>query len=938
MAKPDSTSRRSTKYRVEWIGGSTFKAVAAQYNLLAAKPPNRRVYVRRIIFDSGAQSPADLVGSADGSCLAPGDIHIPADKPQDSVSVNRAVEEGLIRSADESNRQSQVPDNDGSGGIPREGHERNSMHAAEARNYLSQHIQRTIQYETRLGLAASGEGTGYHNARVPIHALVSTIGGTGNGSVVWFVTEGILPCAQASGVEAKVVPELLSLGNLQVPDREQARLNQFLAFKFVQALATGAQVDAVTQRILPVPFDHVRVFSNMNNGGAIGSLRGLVHHQAQLQRFLWDTPGGVDMQEREPDIEHWGYGEFEDPLCVYTASVACIHWNKSRLLDSLAYRGAKLLAERFLAEANRDQIITEAASLAAAANLIESDEQSQLTIAVSHPEELAGESVYGRAEQDIMNAIAGTKGVERGDALCERIPLVRDESTSIYGPQMCSKAQHMVETAEDALNRRLDQTLRQPQGLSQAITLLQCMQSTTDRSRQAIATKISEIQEFLASHEHALAKAAEQLQELAEQGRLRRSLSFQAIRAINAVLEESGRAATNYHLQIEACTVATENVLVPLDEFIERRLAELLATRQSLAELTLHCGNMARHKAEERTVEDPAVGLELVTQEYVESYFADHLARRGGLESFVDQLRGLFLQWHGSFDILVGASLPQMEASLLEVCRSVFEPGLENTNVLAEFRRVYPDEGTQRAIITELIGQCEGRLVVEGEINKLVAWIKTANVPAPDQAEWMRRMLESTDHKAGKWQVAVHPADPETFSMAQLRGEISLTNFINRLGIEDTYENWSRLIDRAADPVSAIGVGPNPTPRQFRRVLAKAISAGLLTVDTNGHFVFRSSTDEQWPLGTDARTVWEGLQPHFRQLSFAESYWASTLVDSEQEVVAKLNEIKAQLQGSASDKLFGLTDATAIEESLQQAKLLGRWAKQTRKRRKKVAV
>jgi hypothetical protein len=186
--------------------------------------------------------------------------------------------------------------------------------------------------------------------------------------------------------------------------------------------------------------------------------------------------------------------------------------------------------------------------------------------------------------------------------------------------------------------------------------------------------------------------------------------------------------------------------------------------------------------------------------------------------------------------------------------------------------------------------------------------------------------------------VAVNPADPETFTMAQLRGEISLTHFINRLRVEDTYENWCRLVDRAADPVSAIGVGPNPTLRQFRRVLAKAIAAGLLTVDTDGNFIFRSSTGEQWPLGTDAQAVWEGLQPHFRQLVFVESYWASELVDSEQQIVAKLNEMKAQLQGSAPDKLLSLTDDTALTESLQQAKLLAPWANQIRKRRKRVAV
>ena len=111
---------------------------------------------------------------------------------------------------------------------------------------------------------------------------------------------------RAGGVEAKIVPELLCLGNLQIHDGEQARLNQYLAFKFIQHWPPGPTCMPATQRVLPVPFDHVRMYCNMNNWGTIGSLKGLVHHQAQLQHFIWDTPAGADMQEREPDISPLG--------------------------------------------------------------------------------------------------------------------------------------------------------------------------------------------------------------------------------------------------------------------------------------------------------------------------------------------------------------------------------------------------------------------------------------------------------------------------------------------------------------------------------------------------------------------------------------------------------------------------------------------------------
>ena len=68
---------------------------------------------------------------------------------------------------------------------------------------------------------------------------------------------------------------------------------------------------------------------------------------------------------------------------------------------------------------------------------------------------------------------------------------------------------------------------------------------------------------------------------MAEQGRLRRSMSFQAIRAVNMMLEVSGRAMINYQLQIAACTVAAEDVLAPLNDFVEQKLAELMATHRA---------------------------------------------------------------------------------------------------------------------------------------------------------------------------------------------------------------------------------------------------------------------------------------------------------------------------------------------------------------------
>jgi hypothetical protein len=191
----------------------------------------------------------------------------------------------------------------------------------------------------------------------------------------------------------------------------------------------------------------------------------------------------------------------------------------------------------------------------------------------------------------------------------------------------------------------------------------------------------------------------------------------------------------------------------------------------------------------------------------------------------------------------------------------------------------------------------------------------------------------------GKWQVAAHPEDPETFSLVQFRGDISLTPFINRLALPDTYETWRRLIPTAADPISAIAIEPNPTERQFRRILAKAIACELLTVEDKGCLAFHSSSGEQWLLGKDAAAVLQKLQPRWSQLVYVETYFACELVEREAEIVARLEQMKAALtaQEAGSDQRLPLIDVTAIDECLQQIDLLRPWARRLQKARRRIA-
>jgi hypothetical protein len=942
MSKADSNSHHRTKFRVEAVFGSISKAAALVYDLLPADGNPTPTCVGRLVFDFTERPPADLTPPQAYDQVTRSQFFVPAVRPIDSLSLQQAQEDGLIEEAAGQYRQSRpADDQEGAGGIPADGCNIARLNNKPIMDRVHRLIQKVLDYETRIAPITKGNNINNATSRIPVHIVTSAVGGTGSGALVWFVAECILPCAQANGVEAKVVPEILLLGNLQTHDTEKARINEFVLLKFLQACATGTFVDPVTGRLRKVPFDHVRLFSSTNNHGSIGSLRRLVYHQAHLSRFMWHTHAGSDLQEREPDIGDWGYGRFEDPLCGYTGSISGLHWDKPRLLDCCGYLAGSWLAESFLHEGDRQRVVQEATSLAVAANLVESQEQNQLTSALGRPEELAGETVYSRTDKALLDGTAGLRGRRKALRLAEEIASTcNNDIPSVYSPLMQGKARSILTAAEAMLKKHLDQLQRKPQGLSEAIMFLQCQGLAIDQSQRAVAAKLTEIQEHLAPHEQAIADAAEQMQKLQEQNRLRRAISFQLINAITRILEQSGRAAINYHLQMTACTIAIQAVLMPLRDFVERMLARLMSTHQTFSELAQHCRNVAKSKAEEPTDLLVPVGLELVNAPYVNAWFTEQVARSGGKEQFVANLRGLFLQKHESFAPLTELSLLEMEQAFVALCRSVFEPAAQNTNALAEFRRIYPDEKTQQSILTELIGQCEGRLLIEGEINASVAWVKTANVPSADDVEWMRKKLEDADRKSGKWQVAANPADIETFSMVQFRGKISLSPLIKRLNIPDDYDSWKRLIAIAADPDSAIMVPPNPTPRQFRRVLAKAIATGLLTIETNGCFVFRSATGEEWLLGKDVEAVYERLHPRYRQLVYIESYFASQLVDSEAQIAARLDAIKDQLHGNdqATDKLLRLIDAVAAEECLQQAQLLRPWAKRIHNLRKRMRL
>jgi hypothetical protein len=435
--------------------------------------------------------------------------------------------------------------------------------------------------------------------------------------------------------------------------------------------------------------------------------------------------------------------------------------------------------------------------------------------------------------------------------------------------------------------------------------------------------KIKELQEFLQPHDQIIAEASEQTDRLQKSNWLIRMVNLPLINRLAYSLETSGIAAISYQLQIAACEIAVNNVLMPLIDYLDRRSTWLSGMNHKLAQVAQICENKANSVAAKPTILKVPLGFELTTPEYLDNYFEDYVKKQGGEDKFAAYLLNHLLQKYGSLSFLADASLEEYKEVFTNVCEDFFRPDIESTDVISEFKRIYPDRVKQHRIIRQLIKQSEGRLRITGEVNKPVSWFKAANVSSAEYADWLRKILERVDKKQGKWEVAVHN-DPDQIVIGQLRGGISLQPFIKRVAPPDNPEGWAKMITHAPDPVSVLIVMPNPNRRQFQRVLAKAIVNGQITIGENGCFVLSSLSGQPLILGKAFESVEAVLQPKWPELVFIESTFGSKLVTSEEQIISKLNAMKEDIQSNkpVTDPLLSLIDLTAVDECLVQADLM----------------
>ncbi|MFC1604016.1 hypothetical protein ACFL5F_03220 [Planctomycetota bacterium] len=922
LAKPSS-------YIDVLLGSEVQKIAAVVCGLSYKYGIDPKLLVQRFFFDWQSSISCNIDGILDveiESIFGPEDF-IEAKLPRDKESLKVAEDMGDLWPKHERwhLNPGSIGEEMGAGGDQRLGYVFALINKRVIRRRLRKLIQKAIDHARLNEIVLEGMDESQISARVVIKMQFSTVGATGSGSMHWFLGEdGIRSCAKADGVESNLVLQIICRGNLETVNNEKADLNECIGFKHVYALSSGAYKDPLTQKIQPVACDALFLASNQNCNGNMMTLDQLLTHQGHCDYFLYHSPAGAKMRERLTDILVVKYDVYGDPHNVLTISCAFLSRDSNRVNSFCKYKAARFLANAAAAEGNIEKVRQYAVGLARQSSIVESDEDNQITSIVIHPGELGYEDVVKIAIASFMDRIGGPKGMEKAIAIdhCQR-SMQEGDIPKMYKPCMRKQAQIHVQAVIAGLEKTLERIMRTSYGLWEAEKLYACLRSITDKSLQALMEKANEPREFLRPHQEIIAEASEQVDKLQQSNRLNRIVNYPLIQRLSSSLEASGRAVIGYQLQIAACEIAISDILTPLIDYLDRRLAWLSGMRHKLTQVAQICENKANSEAAKPTILNVPLGIELTTPEYLNNYFQGYVDRQGGGDKFTAYLLSLFLTKHGSLAFLADASLEEYEEAFTAVCENVFRPDIENTDVIGEFKRLYPDKNKQRRIIRRLIKQSEGCLRTTGEVNKTVPWLKGANVSSSEHADWLREMLDSVDKKQGKWEVAVNN-DHDRIAIAQLRGGISLKPFIERVAPPDNPEGWARIIDQAPDPISVLIVMPNPNQKQFKRVLTKAIINGHITVNEKGYYVLSSSSGQSLILGKTFESVEAALQPKWAELVFIESTFGCKLVTSEEQILSKLNAMKEDLKSSnpISNPLLSLIDLTAMDECLIQVDLM----------------
>ena len=444
-------------------------------------------------------------------------------------------------------------------------------------------------------------------------------------------------------------------------------------------------------------------------------------------------------------------------------------------------------------------------------------------------------------------------------------------------------------------------------------------------SIQAVTAKVGPLQEASQLHQDAVNQAFSQLAQLDQMSWFGRLWNLFLIREISSCLEESGLAWLTLELQILACKAASL-VLDKQMEYVDGKIMQFTVHDQDLRHISATSKQRAQRLAQRKTGYDAAPFFELENQGYLENFFAEKVAADGGEGAFTGNLIARLVKKHGSLTVLPGKDAAEIETILKDVCHEVFEPITTNMDVVTEFKKVFPDPKKQIKIMRSLILQSEGSVHTVGEAGTDIVWLKFVTVPTEDDVKWMREIIEKADPKAGIVEIMVD-GDSTTIKILQLRGGISLSPLIAKINLTEP-DDWEKMVAYAVDRTTALMVSPNPTNRQLRLVIAKAIVTGqLIWDDRKGFGLLLKDHGEIWLDHTMADAM-EKLRRCWRHLVRIESTFTHHVFLNDVVVTDRVENLDFELNSkTTTDGRISLIDATAVSDVKKQLEFLIPWTK-----------
>jgi hypothetical protein len=920
-------------------GSAVKKVVAGTYSLLTSHAVDPDIFISNIFFDTQPTNSADfnfLPQSDTARLFSPANV-IVATIPSDPESLKKAEEDGLTcYKPDGWYRNPEAAlDNMGASADPTTGATYVLFIEQMLQDMLEKKLQQARDYDRQSKLVLQGYDPNWLPTRVIIIYKLSTVGGTGTGTMYWALNRGLRRCAQKDGLQSKIILNVLCRGNLPIHDRDQADINEFTSLKFLQVTDSGMCLDHRTGKILPKLADLTFVSSNQNNSGNIVDTDTFFAHQTHTDFELWHTPAGKKNRQRLVDIEIPQADEYGDSSKAVTASCAIISRDSKRVIEYMANMTSAFFAESLSGQKDIDQISRHAVGLARLYGLVETEQDSQITGEHLKPEELDKQSATERAKDSLIDRASNSKGLQRAIILDDSITsILNSDIPDTYEPMIKRQAQRKCQKIEQKLHEELGRMMRSLFGISQTHKTCAILKVAIERSIQSIMSKINDLRQLMQPHEQILADASERVKRLNESNWVNKTLSILLIRTLSESLEIAGTAAINYQLQISACTIAIQDFLMPLVEFLDRKLAWLSMSHQKLVQIAQVCRNKAKNTAEKPISFNVPAGIELADKKYLMNYLKGYIQRQGGVERLSENILNLFIHRHESILLLTEQSIEEVIEGLNDICTEMVKPVVEATDALDEFKSLYPDKGMQPKIFDQLIRQSQGSILTTDQLNQPVIWLKAVNLPSDKHIEWASNLLESVDKKPGKWETAVYP-DPDKMSIIQLRNNISITSLLKKFDFADDPANWEKIVKTSPEPVCSLMVNPNPDARQLKRVLAKAIVNGQLQIDQKGMLSLKfPDINEEIHLGTSFDSVKERLKSKWPYLVYIESSFGRRLVEDEKKVISMLNDLKFKCEQEPNG-ILELIDSVSIQEALLQAELLSGWAKRMRKANKK---